>query len=174
MRTGRQLEVVRHAIVRPVTRPLQAACTRSEVVPQPRRLAGSAFAPRAVPTLVVLAVVQGSLALVLVVAGLARIGDGSLGQPRRADVLYLRSLGPRSRRLVGIAELLGAVGLLLPGVVAELFREPRLHLLTCGAAASIAVLLGSAAAVHLRRRESPLPACTLAAAAAWVAVMALA
>ncbi len=85
----------------------------------------------------------------------------SLPDPLR----WVYDLPPGLRTFIGVAELLGAAGLVLPGLV----RAGRL--LTPLAAAGIAVIMVLAAVFHLRRGEIPLIGVNLAllALAAFVA-----
>jgi len=67
-------------------------------------------------------------------------------------------------KLIGLAEVLGAPGLVLP-----LYLR-ILPILTPVAAACLAVIMGGAVHTHVRRRETPLPATLLGLMAAFVAV----
>lgn len=78
---------------------------------------------------------------------------------------WVYDLPPGLRTFIGVAELLGAVGLVLPGAVrARRFLTPL-------AAAGIAVIMVLAAVFHLRRGETSLMALNVAllALAAFVA-----
>jgi len=67
-------------------------------------------------------------------------------------------------KLIGLAEVLGAPGLVLP-----LYLR-ILPILTPVAAACLAVIMGGAVHTHVRRGETPLPATLLGLMAAFVAV----
>jgi len=84
---------------------------------------------------------------------------------RGAD--WADDFGPGTVRFVGMTEVLGALGMILPAVL----DIPRWLALTAAAAGLIVVVLG-AAAVHARRREASMIALNfallaLAAIAVW-------
>lgn len=56
-------------------------------------------------------------------------------------------IAPRLMRLLGVVQLLGAIGLILPGLTGIA------PLLTPVAATGLAVIMAGAAVIHLRRRE---------------------
>jgi hypothetical protein len=62
---------------------------------------------------------------------------------------WAQDFSPTSIRLIGLAEILGAVGLVLPAAV---HIAPILVPL---AAVGLALVMAGAAAVHARRREAP-------------------
>lgn len=61
----------------------------------------------------------------------------------------------RQIRLVGLAEMAGAIGLLIPG------RFDPSHLIVASAAAGLALIMAGAGIYHLRRRDSATPAVLL-------------
>ena len=65
---------------------------------------------------------------------------------------WAQDFSPTSIRLIGLAEILGAIGLVLPGVV---HVAPILVPL---AAVGLALVMAGAAAVHARRKEAPMVA----------------
>ena len=101
----------------------------------------------------VLWVIQIGLALAFVAAGF-----GKLTQPReklqqRMD--WVEDFPERTIKLIGAAEVLGAVGLVVPAATGIL------PWLTPLAAACLAVVMLLAAATHARRREYPMIAVNL-------------
>jgi uncharacterized membrane protein YphA (DoxX/SURF4 family) len=106
--------------------------------------------------------------IVLAVA-FAAAGATKLAQPReklRQSMAWVEDFSDGTVKLIGAAEVLGAVGLILPaalGVAAWL---------TPTAAAGLAVVMALAAATHLRRREAPMIGVNLVllAVAAFIAI----
>lgn len=99
---------------------------------------------------VVLWVVQGFLAFAFGAAGAFK-----LVTPRKT--LILKKLGwaadfsDSQVKLIGLAEVLGAIGLVVP------WATGILPVLTPLAALCLAVIMGGAVAVHVRRKETPVP-----------------
>jgi hypothetical protein len=60
---------------------------------------------------------------------------------------YVKDLTPSFRRFIGVAEVLAAVGLILPGIT------HILPVLTPLAAAGLVIVMVSAVIFHIRRRE---------------------
>ena len=63
---------------------------------------------------------------------------------------WARDFSPTAIRLIGVAEILGAIGLILP---AAMHIAPILVSL---AAVGLALVMAGAAAVHARRKEAPM------------------
>ena len=96
----------------------------------------------------VLWIVQGVLALAFLVAGMMR-----LVLPRErlaAQQAWVNDFSPGAVKLIGALEVLGAIGLIAPGVTGIL---PWLTLL---AAAGLALTMAGAILTHVRRREYPI------------------
>ncbi len=93
-------------------------------------------------------VVSGFLALVFAASGglkLLRSRDALLTQPEMA---WARDFTPGSIKLIGLAEVLGAMGLVLPRVLGVI------PVLTPIAAGYLALLMSGAVVTHVRRHES--------------------
>ena len=96
----------------------------------------------------VLWIVQGVLALAFLVAGMMR-----LVMPRdklAAQQAWVNDFSPGAVKVIGALEVLGAIGLIAPGVTGIL---PWLTLL---AAAGLALTMTGAILTHIRRREYPI------------------
>ncbi|KAB8189022.1 DoxX family protein [Nonomuraea phyllanthi] len=90
-------------------------------------------------------IVQALLAASFALSGLAKL-------TRPKDKLvggypWMETFSQRAVRLIGVMELFGAVGLILPAVTGIA------PVLTPTAAAGLAVMMITAAAVHIRRKE---------------------
>ncbi len=109
-------------------------------------------------------VLQGWLAVVFLVAGLTKLAGDRTALARRSGMGYLADLTDARMRLLGLAELAGAVALVLPGLLG------RADVLTPLAAACLAVLMAGAVGVHVRRRESALVPAVLLACAVCIVV----
>ena len=100
-------------------------------------------------------VLQALLALVFLGAGLNK-----LAKPKPAVVPpamgWINDFPANSIRLIGLAEVLGGLGLLLPAALGIL------PWLTPVAALALAVLMLGAANVHVKRRETAAPTLVLA------------
>ncbi len=93
-------------------------------------------------------IVQGVLALAFLVAGTMR-----LVMPRdklAAQQAWVNDFSPGAVKVIGALEVLGAIGLIAPGVTGIL---PGLTLL---AAAGLALTMAGAILTHVRRREYPI------------------
>lgn len=97
----------------------------------------------------------GSLKLVRAKAQLAQMGQG-----------WVDDFPAWAVKLIGVAEVLGAIGLIVPPLV-----PGAPHLLAPIAAVCIAVLQLGALVVHLRRGEKPIPNAVLIALAVAAAVV---
>jgi hypothetical protein len=95
-------------------------------------------------------IVSIGLALALAAAGVTKLALSKEQLVLRGAV-WADDFGPGTVIFVGMTELLGALGMILPAVL----DIPRWLALTAAAAGLIVVLLG-AAAVHARRREASL------------------
>ena len=106
--------------------------------------------------LIALWILNGLLALVFLAVGLMK-----LARPREALVAsgmgYAADFSSVQVKLIGVVEILGAVGLILPLL---LNIAP---VLTPIAAIGLAIVMIVATVVHLRRKESPVPTLVLAA-----------
>lgn len=105
---------------------------------------------------------------------------GPLGHSRGADTFFQRRKSPpsvfrgwphrsqrifRTSELIRFAEVLGAIGLVVPPLVGIL------PVLSPIAGIALAVLMAGAVATHLRRKETPTPALVLAILALAAAVL---
>ena len=96
----------------------------------------------------VLWIVQGVLALAFLVAGMMR-----LVMPRdklAAQQAWVNDFSPGAVKVIGALEVLGAIGLIAPGVTGIL---PGL---TALAAAGLALTMAGAIRTHVRRHEYPI------------------
>jgi uncharacterized membrane protein YphA (DoxX/SURF4 family) len=97
-----------------------------------------------------------ALWIVPIVLAVAFFGSGLLKLVRSKDQLVTSGFGwaedfsPSTIRLIGVAEILGALGLILPGA---LHIAPILVPL---AAIGLALVMVGAAVVHSRRKETPM------------------
>jgi uncharacterized membrane protein YphA (DoxX/SURF4 family) len=111
---------------------------------------------------VVLWVLQILLAMAFAAAGTAK-----LTQPRdrlRQSMPFVEDFSDQAVKLIGVAEVLGAIGLILPAAIGIATW------LTPIAAACLAVVMVLATLTHIRRRESVGPTVVLFALAAFVAI----
>ncbi len=115
--------------------------------------------------LIALWILNGLLALVFLGAGLMK-----LARPRAAlagsGMGYVEDFTDPQVKLIGVAEVLGAAGLILP------FLLGIAPVLTPIAAVALAITMIVATTVHLRRKESPVPTLVLAALAIASAILA--
>ncbi|HWS51564.1 MAG TPA: DoxX family protein [Microbacterium sp.] len=114
--------------------------------------------------LIALWILNGLLALVFVGAGLMK-----LARPKQAlaesGMAYVEDFSAAQVKLIGLVEVVGAVGLILPLL---LNIAP---VLTPIAAVGLAVTMLVATTVHVRRKESPLPTVVLAVLAIASAIL---
>ena len=115
-------------------------------------------------------IVAGLLALVFLLAGVMK-----LSRPRTAlassGMAWVDDFSDGPVKLIGAAEVLGAVGLILPGLIGIA------PILSPIAAAALAVLMLGAVVTHVRRKENfvaPLVLALLAAVAAVLGFIAVA
>lgn len=97
---------------------------------------------------VALWVVQGWLAAIFLVAGAVKLTQPKAALERRPGMGYVADRTATEMRLLGVAEVVGAVGLVVPWL---LRTAP---VVTPVAAACLAVVMLGAVVVHRRRRES--------------------
>jgi uncharacterized membrane protein len=106
-------------------------------------------------------IVQGVLAVVFLVTGATKVLTPRARLTARMG--WANDFSATQIKLLGLLELLGATGLVVPGLV-------RIApVLTPIAALGLAVVMGGAASVHLRRNEPPSPPIVLAMLAIFVA-----
>ena len=113
----------------------------------------------------VLWILQGLLAFAFLAAG-----GNKLAQPREKlmanpMMAWANDFTESQIKLIGLAEVLGAIGLIAP------MATGILPILTPIAAIALALLMGGAVSTHLRRKESPGPAAVLALLALATAVL---
>lgn len=97
---------------------------------------------------VALWVVQGWLAAIFLIAGGVKLARSKTELERIRGMEYVADRTATEMKLIGVAEILGALGLIVPGVLRTA------SFLTPVAAACLAVLMLGAVVVHLRRHES--------------------
>lgn len=99
---------------------------------------------------------QGLLAFAFFMAGankLAQPREKLVAQPMMA---WANDFSATQIKLIGLAEVLGAIGLIAP------YATGILPVLTPVAAAALALLMAGATATHLRRKEAFAPSAVLA------------
>ncbi|MCE9578809.1 MAG: DoxX family protein [Deltaproteobacteria bacterium] len=109
-------------------------------------------------------ILQGLLAAAFTGAGLMKLAKTKtqlIADPRMG---WAADFAPGTIKLIGLAEVLGAAGLILPMALAI---APQL---TAAAAAGEAVLMLGAAATHARRKEPPFVPAVLAVLAIAVVI----
>lgn len=112
----------------------------------------------------VLWLLQGLLALGFLVAGLPKLFQGKPGLLQNPRMGWVHYYSDAQVRLIGLAELLGALGLVLPWAL------QILPWLTPVAALALAVLMAGAVVVNLGRKKSFAPALAFAVLSLLVAV----
>ncbi len=109
-------------------------------------------------------IVAGLAALVFLAAGLNKlIRDKPALQ--EAGMGYVEEFSPSTVKLIGLAEVLGAIGLMVPVVTGVA------PILSPIAGICLAVLMVGAVAVHLRRKEAFAPALVLTVLAVAASVL---
>jgi uncharacterized membrane protein len=107
-------------------------------------------------------VVQGLLAVAMVMAGAFKVATP---REKLAEKLHwAKTWTDANVKLLGLAEVLGGVGLVVPGLTGIL------PVLTPVAAICLAILMGGAVKTHLDLKEPPAPAAVLCALCVLVAV----
>jgi uncharacterized membrane protein YphA (DoxX/SURF4 family) len=109
-------------------------------------------------------IAQGVLAAVFVSAGLMKLTQSKASLEVRPGMGYMTELSALQLHLIGSAEVLGSVGLMLPWWLG------RLPALTPLAAAALVVLMVGATMTHVRRKEPIAFTSALGALAAFVAI----
>jgi len=109
-------------------------------------------------------IVQAILAAVFAGAGLMKLTQSKASLEVRPGMGYMTELSALQLKLIGTAELLGCLGLILPW---WLWRLPAL---TPIAAAALTVLMIGATMTHVRRKEPIAFTTALGALAAFVAI----
>lgn len=96
---------------------------------------------------IVLWIAQGWLAATFLVAGLLKLAKPKAELERVKGMAYVTERSATEMKLIGLAEVLGALGLVLPWLFGTA------PVLTPVAAASLAVIMVGAFATHWRRKE---------------------
>lgn len=109
-------------------------------------------------------IAQGILAAVFVGAGLMKLTQSKASLEVRPGMGYMTELSALQLHLIGSAELLGFLGLVLPWWLG------RLPILTPLAAAALVVLMLGATMTHVRRKEPITFTTALGALALFVAI----
>lgn len=112
---------------------------------------------------IVLWIVQILLALAFLAAGAMKATQPKARLATNDQMKWVEDFSENNIKLIGLAEVLGALGLVLPQWTGIL------PWLTPLAAAGLAVLMIGAAATHLRRKEPFIPTVVLGVLAALVA-----
>lgn len=107
---------------------------------------------------------QGFLAVVFLAAGLMKLTQTKAALEARAGMGYVTERTALEMKLIGFAEVLGSLGLVLP------WWRQTLPMLTPMAAVGLVVLMIGATATHLRRKESMVFTAGLALVALFVAL----
>ena len=110
-----------------------------------------------------------ALWIVTVLLALAFLAAGSMKATTPREKLvprmpYMEDLSNGQARVIGILEFLGALGLVLPAATGIL------PWLTPVAAFALALTMGFATALHLKRKESPAPSIVLGVVALAVGI----
>jgi DoxX-like family len=95
-------------------------------------------------------IVQGLLAFAYVAAGLFKISTPRLKLAEKG-MGWTKDFSDTQVKLIGLAELVGAVGLVAP------WASGIAPVLTPVAASCLVVIMGGALATHLRRKETVVP-----------------
>ena len=109
-------------------------------------------------------VVQGLLAFAMLGAGGSKLASPREKLIANPMMAWANDFSASQIKLIGLAEVLGAIGLIVPMAIGIL------PVLTPIAAICVAVLMMGAAATHLRRKEPPFAPAVLAALALAVGV----
>jgi hypothetical protein len=109
-------------------------------------------------------IIAGILAIAFLAAGLMK-----LARPKEAlassGMAYVEDFNAGQVKLIGAAEVVGAIGLILPMLLGIA------PILSPIAAVALAVLMAGAVATHIRRKEQFIPPLVLAILSAIVAVL---
>lgn len=109
-------------------------------------------------------IMQSMLALAFVAAGGAKIAKDRAALLADTRMGWAREFSSSQIKMIGLAEVLGGIGLILP------LATGVMPVLTPLAATGLAVLMGGAATTHLRRKESAAVPAILGLLSAGVAV----
>lgn len=115
--------------------------------------------------IIALWIVNIVLALLMLGAGFAKATTPKHKLAENPRMAWAEDFSPVATRLIGIAEILGALGLILP------LLTGIAPILTPIAAVCLAVLMVGATVVHVRRKESVIPALPLTVLAVASAVL---
>lgn len=107
-------------------------------------------------------IVQGLVAFAMVAAGAFKVATPRLKLSEK--MVWAKTWSDTNVKLLGLAEVLGGVGLIVPGLTGIL------PVLTPVAAICLAILMGGAVKTHLDLKEPAAPAAILGALAIFVAV----
>ena len=107
-------------------------------------------------------IVQGLLAFAMVAAGAFKVSTPRLKLAEK--MLWAKTWSDTNVKLLGLAEVLGGVGLIVPGLTGIL------PVLTPVAAICLAILMGGAVKTHLDQKDSPAPPIVLGALLLFVAL----
>ena len=108
-------------------------------------------------------IVQGVLGFAFFAAGAMKLAS-SKDQLVKKGQAWAADFSDASVKLIGLAEILGAIGLVAPRATGIA------TLLTPIAAACLVVLMAGGAVVHVRRKENPIPPIALGVLGALVAI----
>lgn len=114
---------------------------------------------------IAISVVQGLLAIAFAGAGTMKVASAREKLLANPQMGWANDFSATQIKLIGLAEILGAAGLVLPWITGV---APALIPV---AAACLFVLMLGGAATHVRRKEPPVPAIVLGCLAALVAVV---
>ena len=109
-------------------------------------------------------ILQGLLALAFIASGAPKLVGGKAKLVNNPQMSWSEDFSDGTIRLVGLAEVLGGLGLILPPVF-QLWE-----VLTPIAAVGLALVMLGAVWVHMRRKEAFIPALALALLAGFIAV----
>ena len=109
-------------------------------------------------------VVQGLLAAAFFGAGAMKLATPREKLMAKASMAWAVDFSAGQIKLIGLAEVLGAIGLVVP------WLAQIAPLLTPIAAAGLIVVMLGAARTHMQRKEPPVPALVFGALATFVAI----
>ncbi|NBO45573.1 MAG: DoxX family protein [Actinobacteria bacterium] len=109
-------------------------------------------------------IVAGLLCVAFLAAGIPKLVGGKAKISANPQMAWSENFSDVAIRGIGLAEVLGALGLILPPVF-QLWMP-----LTAAAALGLAALMAGAVGTHMRRKESFVPALLITALALFVFV----
>lgn len=109
-------------------------------------------------------IVQGLLGVAFVGAGAMKLATPHAKLAGNPQMGWVKDFSGTQVKLIGLAELLGGIGLVLPWAL------QILPVLTPIAAAALVVIMLGAVQTHLRRKEPAVPAIVLGLLSAFVAL----